>query len=367
MKMVQTEYNYLHHNSIYEKYNNSIVYNGETPLNNNLNDYIIEHKTIDIEINSLDDLIKMINDNPQCENVSYNIDMTHINKIKPLLIELNNMIGMHSLKNHVLDQILYFVQGLHKNKNNSGDFMHTVIYGPPGTGKTEVAKLLGKIYSKLGILKKEIFKKATRSDMVAGYLGQTAIKTRELIHSCLGGVLFIDEAYSLGNEEKRDIFSKECIDTLCELLSDNKDDLMVIIAGYEKELNECFFNCNQGLESRFIWKFKIDDYSGDELMHIFIKKINDNGWSLDTNHIHKINKEWFEKNIKYFKFFGRDMEILFTKTKIAHSRRVFCKPESYKTKITIDDLNKGFEMFISHENKERNSNIERDKLNSIYL
>jgi hypothetical protein len=203
--------------------------------------------------------------------------------------------------------------------------------------------------------------------MVAGYLGQTAIKTRELIHSCLGGVLFIDEAYSLGNEEKRDIFSKECIDTLCELLSDNKDDLMVIIAGYEKELNECFFNCNQGLESRFIWKFKIDDYSGDELMHIFIKKINDNGWSLDTNHIHKINKEWFEKNIKYFKFFGRDMEILFTKTKIAHSRRVFCKPESYKTKITIDDLNKGFEMFISNENKERNSNIERDKLNSIYL
>lgn len=367
MKMVQTEYNYLHHNSIYEKYNNSIVYNGETPLNNNLNDYIIEHKTIDIEINSLDDLIKMINDNPQCENVSYNIDMTHINKIKPLLIELNNMIGMHSLKNHVLDQILYFVQGLHKNKNNSGDFMHTVIYGPPGTGKTEVAKLLGKIYSKLGILKKEIFKKATRSDMVAGYLGQTAIKTRELIHSCLGGVLFIDEAYSLGNEEKRDIFSKECIDTLCELLSDNKDDLMVIIAGYEKELNECFFNCNQGLESRFIWKFKIDDYSGDELMNIFIKKINDNGWSLDTNHIHKINKEWFEKNIKYFKFFGRDMEILFTKTKIAHSRRVFCKPESYKTKITIDDLNKGFEMFISNENKERNSNIERDKLNSIYL
>ena len=86
----------------------------------------------------------------------------------------------------------------------------------------------------------------TRNDLVAGYLGQTAIKTKDVIKECLGGVLFIDEAYSLGNEEKRDSFSKECIDTLCEALSDNKENLMVIIAGYEKELKECisFNNTN---------------------------------------------------------------------------------------------------------------------------
>lgn len=346
-------------------YNKCDIINSDPDLYNfNPNNYIIEHKIIDVEINSLSDLINMINDNPICSNVSYNINMQAISNIKEHLIELNNMIGMASLKNHLLDQILYFAQGLHKSKNNTGDFMHTVIYGPPGTGKTEVAKILGKIYSKLGILKREIFKKATRADMIAGYLGQTSIKTRELINSCIGGVLFIDEAYSLGNEEKKDSFSKECIDTLCESLSDNKENLMVIIAGYEKELNECFFNYNPGLESRFIWRFKIDGYTGEELMQIFIKKVNDNGWSIDNNS--KIDKCWFEKNLKCFKFFGRDVEILFTKSKIAHSRRVFCKPDNVKTKLTIEDLNKGFEMFIINDNvNDRKRNDE--KMNSIYL
>jgi SpoVK/Ycf46/Vps4 family AAA+-type ATPase len=342
-------------------YNKCDIINSDPDLYNfNPNNYIIEHKIIDVEINSLNDLINMINDNPICSNISYNINMQAISNIKGHLIELNNMIGMTSLKNHLLDQILYFSQGLHKSKNNTGDFMHTVIYGPPGTGKTEVAKILGKIYSKLGILKREIFKKATRADMIAGYLGQTSIKTRELINSCIGGVLFIDEAYSLGNEEKKDSFSKECIDTLCESLSDNKENLMVIIAGYEKELNECFFNYNPGLESRFIWRFKIDGYNGEELMRIFIKKVNDNGWSIDNNS--KIDKCWFEKNLKCFKYFGRDVEILFTKSKIAHSRRVFCKPDNVKTKLTIEDLNKGFEMFIVNDRKHND-----EKMNSIYL
>jgi len=361
---INNEYDYLFSCSIYNKTqpftNNPDLY--DFKINNN--NYVIQHKIIDVEINNLNDLINMINNNPVCINVSYNINIENLNKIKDLLVELNNMVGINSLKNHILDQILYFVQGLHKNKNNNGDFMHTVIYGPPGTGKTEVAKILGKIYSKLGILKKEIFKKATRVDLIAGYLGQTAIKTKDLLNSCNGGVLFIDEAYSLGNEEKKDSFSKECIDTLCEVLSDNKENLMVIIAGYEKELNECFFNYNQGLESRFIWRFKIEGYNGDELMQIFIKKVNDNGWSIDKDS--KITKEWFDKNLSYFKYFGRDMETLFTKTKIAHSRRVFCKPEYMKTKINIDDLNKGFEMFKSiKDDKERN--YDNEKIASIYV
>mgnify|MGYP003349594333 CR=1 FL=1 len=116
--------------------------------------------------------------------------------------------------------------------------MHTVIYGPPGSGKTEVAKIIGRIFSNLGILNKKIFKKVSRNDLVAGYLGQTAIKTKDMIKASLGGVLFIDEAYSLGNSEKRDSFAKECVDTLCEALSEHKHNWMVIIAGYEKDLKE---------------------------------------------------------------------------------------------------------------------------------
>ena len=120
-------------------------------------------------------------------------------------------------------------------------------------------------------MRSNVFKKVTRADLIAGYLGQTAIKTRKVIEECLGGVLFIDEAYALGNNEKSDSFSKECIDTLCEALSDHKDELMIIIAGYEKELKKCFFEYNEGLESRFVWRFSTEEYSPQELRKIFIK------------------------------------------------------------------------------------------------
>ena len=172
------------------------------------------------------------------------------------------MVGMKTLKETLLNQILYFMQKLHANEK-CNDFKHTVIYGPPGTGKTEIAKLLGKIYSKIGILNSNndfIFKKVTRNDLIAGYLGQTAIKTRGVINQCIGGVLFIDEAYSLGSHNDNDSFSNECIDILCEALSDHKDNLMVIIAGYEDEINNRFFSINKGLKSRFIWKFNIENY-----------------------------------------------------------------------------------------------------------
>ena len=339
---------------------------------------------INVEINNISDLIKLCNDYKLAENVEYNIDMKSLHKINDDLVELNNMIGMKSLKENVVDQLLFYLQNLHVNNANSGnsanknskqanidsgDFLHTVIYGSPGTGKTEVAKIIGRIYANLGVIKGKPpslstdkkrssstssslslssrcrFKKVTRSDLVAGYLGQTALKTKDVIKDSLGGVLFIDEAYSLGNVEKRDSFAKECIDTLCEALSDNKDNLMVIIAGYEKDLNECFFSYNDGLDSRFIWRFKVDDYVAEDLRDIFVKKARDYGWNVEE----ELKVEWFDKNMKYFKYFGRDMETLFTKTKIAHSRRVFCKPNDMKKKITMKDLENGFAMFIKNE------------------
>jgi SpoVK/Ycf46/Vps4 family AAA+-type ATPase len=293
--------------------------------------------------------------------------MQILHNIKEPLIELNNMIGMNDLKNNITDQILYFLQELNKNNDNSCDFMHTVIYGPPGTGKTEIAKIMGKIYSKIGILNKGTFRKVTRADLVSGYLGQTALKTRDVIKDSLGGVLFIDEAYALGNNEKKDSFSKECIDTLCEALSDHKHELMVIIAGYESELKECFFKYNQGLDSRFTWRFSTDEYKADDLYKIFLKKLNDIGWviSEDSN----INVEWFKKNMDYFKFFGRDMETLLAKTKIAHSKRVFCKQESEKKKINLVDLNKGFELYLKNDdvkNRKESANFNKS-LQYIYV
>ena len=321
---------------------------------------------IDVEINSIDDLLSLIEQYKIEPDIKYNINMLALHNIKEPLIELNNMIGMKELKNNIIDQILYFVQELNKN-NNSGDFMHTVIYGPPGTGKTEIAKIMGKIYSKIGILNKGTFRKVTRADLISGYLGQTALKTRDVIKDCLGGVLFIDEAYALGNNEKKDSFSKECIDTLCEALSDHKHNLMVIIAGYENELKECFFNYNQGLDSRFTWRFSTDEYKADDLYKIFLKKVNDIGWIILEDS--KINIEWFKKNMDYFNFFGRDMETLLAKTKITHSKRVFCKPENEKKKIMLCDLNKGFELYLKNDdvkNRKESENFKKS-IQSIYI
>ena len=339
----------------------------------NINDPTINDPTLDnvekkkvnisIEINHINDLLLLIEKYPLDKHIEYNINMNALHKIKQPLTELNNMIGMKNLKENIVDQIIFYIQNLHTLKSDikGNDFMHTVIYGSPGTGKTEIAKIIGSIFSKLGVLSKGTFKKVTRADLIAGYLGQTALKTRDVIKECLGGVLFIDEAYALGNEEKRDSFSKECIDTLCESLSDYKDDLMVIIAGYETNLNSCFFNYNQGLKSRFTWRFKTDDYSGEDLYNIFIKKVNDGGWYLSENS--EIDVKWFKQNKNIFKFYGRDIETLFAKTKIAHSRRVFCLETSLKKYLTIKDLDKGLEIYL--KNEDLNEKEGEKKMNKI--
>ena len=348
--------------------NNSITNN--SPIKTIIPKIHIYTKKVNIvsEINNINDLLKIIETYPNDKYTEYNIDIEALHKIKIPLNELQNMIGMKALKENIVDQIIFYIQNLHTiNSDIKGnDFMHTVIYGPPGSGKTEIAKIIGSIFSKMGVLSKGTFKKVTRADLIAGYLGQTALKTRDVVKEALGGVLFIDEAYALGNEEKRDSFSKECIDTLCESLSDHKDNLMVIVAGYETDLNNCFFNYNQGLNSRFTWRFKTDDYTGDDLYKIFLKKVIDGGWSIAEES--KIDTKWFEKNKSHLKFYGRDVETLFAKTKIAHSRRVFCLDKSVKKILILKDLDKGLEIYLRNEDS-KNKEKERHKsiISSMYI
>jgi tetratricopeptide (TPR) repeat protein len=316
--------------------------------------------SINVSINSINDILSIIKTYEYDVNTDYNIDLKLLYNIENELIELNNMIGMESLKKSIIEQLLYFIQELHIGKNIS-EFKHTVIIGPPGTGKTEIAKIIGKMYSKLGILKNNIFKKATRNDLIAGYLGQTAIKTRKVIDESMGGVLFIDEAYSLGNDYHNDSFSKECIDTLCEALSDNKNDLMVIIAGYEEELNETFFKSNKGLQSRFIWRMKMEPFTMKEMMNIFKKKVFEQEWSFYNEN--EIAEKWFQDKKNNFQGNGRDMEMLLIYTKIAHGKRIYGKSTELRKKISLDDLNRGYDIFI--KNKEIKK--EKDFMNSIYI
>jgi Holliday junction resolvasome RuvABC ATP-dependent DNA helicase subunit len=304
----------------------------------------IHKKDIECSVKTFKDILEIINSNEYREDTEYNIDLKALVNIKDELLKLDSMIGITKFKDAILNQLLYFIQNLHAGKDP--DFKNTILCGPPGTGKTEIATILGKMYSKLGVLKHNVFKKVTRSDLVAGYLGQTAIKTKKVITECLGGCLFIDEAYSLASSDREDSYSKECLDTLCESMSEHKEDLMVIIAGYEEELYETFFRMNRGLESRFIWRFKLDDYNSDELMQIFLKKVKDNEWDFESND-GSLNK-WFESKKTTFKHFGRDMELLFSYTKIAHGRRIYGKSADIRKKINLEDLNNGYEAFLSN-------------------
>jgi len=315
---------------------------------------------IDVEIDTLSDILLLLEKYECKPDIEYNVDLHLLHNIKDELVQINNMIGMEKMKKSILDQLLYFIQNLHQGKTS--EFKHTVITGPPGTGKTEIAKIIGAMYSKIGILKKNFFKKVTRSDLVAGYLGQTAIKTKKVIDECLGGVLFIDEAYALANFSDNDSYSKECVDTLCEALSDHKDNLMVIIAGYEEELDKNFFPANRGLESRFIWRFNMDDYNAKEMMEIFKKKVIENEWSFFDES--QIKERWFSDKKQDFKNFGRDMELLLTYVKIKHGRRIFGKSVDLKKKITIEDMNAGYEMFSNNKKKENKMN---KILESIYI
>jgi len=316
-------------------------------------------KNIEFNIQNLNDIIQLLNEYPYENNVEYNIDLKSLHNVRHELEKINGMIGMETLKTSIMQQMIYFIQNLHISSDPSrNDYKHTILMGPPGTGKTEIAKIVGNMYAKLGILKKNVFKKVTRSDLVAGYLGQTAIKTKKVIEECLGGVLFIDEAYALGD----DSFSKECIDTLCEALSDHKDDLMVIIAGYENELNETFLKMNSGMNSRFIWRFSIESYTSKELMAIFEKQIYDNGWRLKEEFV--LKESWFIKNKDLFLHYGRDMELLFSYVKIAHAQRIFGKDVSERKQITEKDIDNGFCLFKQHKYKK---NIELTSLYSMYV
>lgn len=293
---------------------------------------------IDRNITSLTDLIELGKSYRFDPAVRYSIDMTKLVRLIGPLERLDNLIGMNSVKRTILSQMIFFLAGL----TNNDEFMHTIIEGPPGCGKTTVAMILAEIYHALGFVTTNKFKIVKRSDLVAGYLGQTTLKTQKAINEAMGGVLFIDEAYSLGHPEGRDSFSKEIIDTLNQNLSENKGKFICIIAGYKKELDNCFFSMNPGLKRRFPFCYTIEAYTGAELRQIFIKKIRDDGWDLEET---KIKDRLFEKNIEYFQFSGGDMETLLHMTKIAHSQRVFGKHSTYKKIISIEDLTIGLEVF----------------------
>ena len=202
-------------------------------------------------------------------------------KIEDLKKELDGYIGLDTVKEQV-DGLINWIRVNQMRQENglpqANMSLHMVFSGNPGTGKTMIARLMARIYRSLGILKKGHLVEVDRSGLVAGYVGQTAMKTAEVIKSALDGVLFIDEAYALTSRGEND-FGREAVETLLKMMEDNRDRLVVIVAGYVDEM-ETFVHSNPGLESRFNRFWNFPDYSIDEMLAIFDMRCGKSGYTI---------------------------------------------------------------------------------------
>ncbi|EAZ94133.1 AAA family ATPase [Crocosphaera chwakensis] len=261
----------------------------------NLSSYHAHPDSIDYELEQLKKEVNQnsINNSSNSNNTIKN-NSDNNNEIETILKDLNELIGLNSLKDEVQEYVNFIkIQNLRKQQGLSGIpiTLHSVFCGSPGTGKTTVARLMGKIYKELGILKKGHLIETDRSGMVAGYIGHTAKQVDEVVESALDGVLFIDEAYTLKPVDSGNDFGQEAIDTLLKRMEDNRDRLVVIVAGYGEEMNR-FIDSNPGLQSRFTRYFNFEDYTPKELLLIF--------QSISNKHHYHLHKEAEEKLLLQF-------------------------------------------------------------------
>ena len=257
--------------------------------------------------------------------------------LEELLDELNKLIGLENVKEKVNDLIAYQTvqklrrdNGLYSTKNT----LHLAFTGNPGTGKTTVARIVGRVYKKIGLLSKGHFVEVSRTDLIAGYQGQTALKVKEVVDRARGGVLFIDEAYSITENDHSDSYGRECLTELTKALEDYRDDLVVIVAGYTEPMNK-FFESNPGLKSRFNTFIEFEDYSSSELMDILYSMCTQNDYVIEDRLSKKI-EEFFEAKTedKADNFANaRMVRNLYENLVMNHAKRIV-----KSTCPTIDDL-----------------------------
>jgi len=264
-------------------------------------------------------------------------------KPKPLhkiraYMELSKMIGMDGVKSDIKESAALINLELNSKKQTKAKNVaaHYIFYGPPGTGKTTVARLLGEILRDIGYLRKGHVVEVKRNDLVGEYIGQTAIKTKEKIEEAKGGVLFIDEAYSLYNEGKD--FGKEAVETLLTEMENERGKFIVIAAGYPDNM-KTFLNMNPGLKSRFTNNVNFKDFNPDELLEIFQMHLKDDDFTIDSNAndlVHQYLSDIYENKDKNFGN-GRDVRKLFEFIKKKFAVRVLGQ-KRYERNILHEDV-----------------------------
>jgi Cdc6-like AAA superfamily ATPase len=245
---------------------------------------------------------------------------------------LDLFVGAASVKRLVRDMALLSCLGL----ADADDFTNVMVTGNPGTGKTELIGLVGEILLALYHGKRARVTWLTRAQLVGQHLGETALKTARALASAAPGVIVLDEVYALGNGEGRDSFAKECVDTLNQFMSECRELVSVVVAGYKRETEECFLHQNPGLARRFPHRFHVDDYTTDELCAIAERQLERAGWVAFEGWS---KGEAFRAAVARSKHNGGDTARLLSLCKLAHARRI--PAEAELRSLTVEDVRAG--------------------------
>ena len=282
------------------------------------------------------------------------IDFKKVLKLVDPLIKLKNMVGLKKIKEEIVSLIRCYLC----NMPIDSDMKHMIFYGPPGSGKTTIISIIAEILSVLDVFdnggKKIPVKYRKGTDFTGEFVGQSSQKTLELLDESKYSILIIDEAYSLGYDKTRSNsngFSKDVSDVLNQYLSEHSDKIIVILAGYKDDIENCVLSYNKGLDRRFSLRFTMGDYTDEEMVKIFHRIVIKCKWKVGKK---AISSDFIKKNRKYLKHQGGDLSVLFQQAKIMYSKREFYTHKTYT--LMNDDIKKGMDIIINMRKNKSDNN-----------